>query len=116
MQLVEWLHGWQQKIHKSHRLKKSAYYQARLRLPEKLLQRLFGQVAQGLEKQVTSEHLWCGRHVKVIDGSTVSMPDTPLNQETYPQLSSQASGCGFPIALIWSLVQYCYRDCRGSSY
>jgi len=29
-----------------------------------------------LGKKVTTEHLWCGRHVKVIDGSTVSMPDT----------------------------------------
>jgi len=29
-----------------------------------------------LEKKVTTEHLWCGRHVKVIDGSTVFMPDT----------------------------------------
>ena len=38
----------------------SAYCQARKRLPEKLLQRLFGQVAQGLEKQVSLEHLWCG--------------------------------------------------------
>jgi len=30
-----------------------------------------GTVAQNLEKKVTTEHLWCGRHVKVIDGSTV---------------------------------------------
>lgn len=81
----------------------SAYCQARKRLPEKLLQRLFSQVAQGLEKQVTLEHLWCGRHVKVIDGSTVSMPDTPLNQKAYPQPSSQASGCGFPLAKIGAL-------------
>lgn len=76
----------------------SAYCQARQRLPEKLLQRLFGTVAQGLEKKVTAQHLWCGRHVKVIDGSTVSMPDTQLNQQAYPQPSSQAPGCGFPIA------------------
>jgi hypothetical protein len=81
----------------------SAYCQARKRLPEKLLQRLFGQVSQELEKQVTSEHLWCGRHVKVIDGSTVSMPDTPSNQKAYPQPSTQASGCGFPIAKIGAL-------------
>jgi len=81
----------------------SAYCQARKRLPEKLLQRLFGQVAQGLENQVTSEHLWCGRHVKVIDGSTVSMPDTCVNQKAYPQPSSQAEGCGFPIAKIGAL-------------
>lgn len=81
----------------------SAYCQARKRLPENLLQRLFCQVAQGLENQVTSEYLWCGRHVKVIDGSTVSMPDTPVNQKAYPQPSSQAEGCGFPSAKIGAL-------------
>jgi len=81
----------------------SAYCQARKRLPEKLLQRLFGQVAQELEKQVSSEQLWCGRNVKVIDGSTVSMPDTPMNQKAYPQSSSQAEGCGFPLAKIGAL-------------
>ncbi len=81
----------------------SAYCQARQRLPEKLLQRLFTHVAQGIEKQVSSDHLWCGRHVKVIDGSTVSMPDTSMNQKAYPQSSSQAPGCGFPIAKIGAL-------------
>ncbi|MDV2994013.1 MAG: hypothetical protein N4J56_003667 [Chroococcidiopsis sp. SAG 2025] len=46
------------------------------------------------------ENLWCGRHVKVIDGSTVSMPDSIENQEAYPQPNSQKPGCGFPIAKI----------------
>ena len=63
----------------------SAYCGARARLPEKLLEQLFGQSAQNLEEKVTAEHLWCGRHVKVIDGSTVSMPDTLENQSAYPQ-------------------------------
>ena len=53
-----------------------------------------------MEKKVTPEYLWCGRHVKVVDGSTVSMPDTPENQEAYPQPSSQKAGCGFPLAKI----------------
>ena len=79
------------------------YCQARNRLPETLLARLFGQVGQGLEEQVTSEHLWCGRHVKVIDGTSVSMPDTVANQKAYPQPSSQAVGCGFPIAKIGAI-------------
>ena len=74
----------------------SAYCQARVRLPEKLLQRLFGKVGKNLEKEVTEEYLWCGRHVKVLDCSTVSMPDTPENQKAYPQPSSQKAGCGFP--------------------
>ncbi len=78
----------------------SAYCQARKRLPEKLLQRLFSRVAQDLEKKTAAEHLWCGCHVKVVDGSTVSMPDTKANQAAYPQPSSQAEGCGFPLAKI----------------
>ncbi len=78
----------------------SAYCQARSRLPEKLLEKLFGSVAQKLEEKVVSEYLWCGRHVKVIDGSTVSMPDTVENQKAYPQPKSQKPGCGFPIAKI----------------
>ncbi|WP_250126516.1 IS4 family transposase [Chroococcidiopsis sp. CCMEE 29] len=81
----------------------SAYCQARKRLPENLLSRLFANVARDLGYQVTSEHLWCGRHVKVVDGSTVSMPDTLENQAAYPQPSSQAFGCGFPIAKIGAL-------------
>jgi hypothetical protein len=36
-------------------------------LPEKLLEKLFSQAAQNLEEKVTTEHLWCGRNVKVID-------------------------------------------------
>lgn len=54
----------------------SAYCQARSRLPEKLLQQLFGTVAKELEHKTTEEHFWCGRCVKVVDGSTVSMSDT----------------------------------------
>ena len=54
----------------------SGYCEARARLPEKLLEKLFNDSAQNLEEKVTEEYLWCGRDVKVIDGSTVSMPDT----------------------------------------
>ena len=85
----------------------SAYCQARARLPEKLLANLFNSTAQNLEQKVTEEYLWCGRNVKVIDGSTVSMPDTQENQKEYPQPSTQKPGCGFPIAkigVIFSLV------------
>jgi hypothetical protein len=85
----------------------SGYCQARARLPEKLLEKLFNSSAQSLEEKVTTEYLWCGRNVKVIDGSTVSMPDTIENQKEYPQPSSQKPGCGFPIAkigVIFSLV------------
>ncbi len=85
----------------------SAYCQARVRLPEKLLEKLFNYSAHNLEERITQEHLWYGRNVKVIDGSTVSMPDTIENQIEYPQPSTQKAGCGFPIAkigVVFSLV------------
>ncbi len=74
------------------------YCKARQRLPEKLLQQLLGKTAFGLEEKANGEQLWCGRHVKILDGSSVSMPDTKVNQSAYPQHSNQAPGCGFPIA------------------
>ena len=72
----------------------SAYCQARKKLPETLFQKLLALSGKNLEKEVDKTRLWCGRHVKSIDGSTVSMPDTVENQEAYPQPSSQKQGCG----------------------
>ena len=83
------------------------YCQARKRLPEELFFLLFQSVASSLEEKASFQYLWCGRHVKVIDGSTVSMPDTVESQKAYPQPSSQKLGCGFPIAkigVLFSLV------------
>jgi hypothetical protein len=38
--------------------------------------------------------------VRVVDGSTITMPDTPENQAEYPQAKTQAPGCGLPIARV----------------
>ncbi|MEH2203619.1 MAG: hypothetical protein V7K53_05985 [Nostoc sp.] len=54
---------------------------ARARLPERLLEKRFNSSVQNLEDKVTEEHLWYGRNIKVIDGSTVSIPDTVENQK-----------------------------------
>ncbi len=94
----------------------SAYCQARARLPEKLLEKLFSKAGQSLEEKVTTEYLWCGRNVKVIDGSTVSMPDTVSNQKEYPQPTTQKPGCGFPIAKIGVLFSERNRCCCCSMY
>jgi hypothetical protein len=50
-----------------------------------------------LEANVPSGSLWCGRSVKVVDGTGLSMPDTASNQAAYPQSVSQKPGCGFPL-------------------
>jgi hypothetical protein len=93
-----------------------AYCQARQRLPEQLLKKLFTQVAQQLQNQVTPEYLWCNRHVKVVDGSTVSMPDTVENQQAYPQPSTQALGCGFPNCQSLCSIQPRHRCCNCFGY
>ncbi len=78
----------------------SAYCQARKRLPVELLPRLARSVAAKLAAQVGPNRLWHGRRVKLVDGSSLSMPDTPQNQAEYPQPTTQKPGCGFPLARI----------------
>ena len=77
-----------------------AYSKARKRLSERVCERLFGKSAKNLEQQVPSEDLWCGRRVRICDGSSALMSDTPENQKAYPQHSNQKPGCGFPIARV----------------
>jgi hypothetical protein len=77
-----------------------AYTKARQRLPESLLQRLVPETADALEQQVRPEHQWCGRPVRVCDGTTVLMSDSAANQAAYPQHGNQTAGCGFPIAKV----------------
>ena len=81
-----------------------AYCRARAKLPVPILRRLAVQVADGCEQQVPAEWLWKGRHVHLVDGSTISMPDTPANQAEYPQPTTQEPGLGFPIARLVVLL------------
>ena len=67
----------------------SAYCQARSRLPEALLPSLSRKVAVDLEVQAEAEWKWRGRSIKLTDGTTVSMPDTLLDQAAYPQPATQ---------------------------
>ena len=75
-----------------------AYCRARGKLSEKVIRQITLSVGEGCEDKLGKELLWHGRHVRLVDGSTVSMPDTPENQEAYPQNSQQKKGLGFPIA------------------
>ncbi len=75
-----------------------AYCRARAKLPEVVLRRLAYNVADGSERAIPKEWRWKGRSVKLVDGTTVSMPDTPANQAAYPQHTAQQEGLGFPIA------------------
>jgi DDE family transposase len=76
----------------------SAYCKARGRLPETVLARLVRQTGQRAQDQAPPPWRWAGRTVKVVDGTTVSMPDTPANQQVFPQSRAQKAGVGFPLA------------------
>lgn len=78
--------------------KTTSYCDARKRLPLTLLQRLARGVGREQEEQAQPQWLWNGRHVKIADGTTVTMADTPENQEAFPRRRNQRRGVGFPIA------------------
>jgi len=48
--------------------------------------------------------LWHGKRVHLIDGTTVSMPDTEENQAVYSQQAGQKPGLGFPICRIVGVI------------
>jgi hypothetical protein len=91
--LIAWLSGTDAPLPSSNT---GAYCKARQRLPEGLITRLSKQVAQ--QAGATTAWLWHGHRVQVVDGTTVSMPDTPENQKAYPQQKNQKPGVGFPLA------------------
>ncbi len=80
------------------------YCRARGKLHEVVIERLALKMADGCEESLPEEWLWHGRHVKLGDGTTVSMPDTPANREEYPQQAGQKEGLGFPIARLFVLL------------
>lgn len=77
-----------------------AYCRARGKLSEKVIRQLAIDVGAGCEAKLDKQLLWHGRHVYLVDGTTVSMPDTPENQAAYPRNPQQKEGLGFPIARV----------------
>ena len=77
----------------------SAYCQARMRLPEQMLELVLRHTSWKLDRNVSTAERWQHgkRPVKVVDGTMISMPDTPENQEWWPQSAAQKPGCGFPM-------------------
>jgi len=73
------------------------YCRARAKLPTALLRRLTYDIADHMEQAVPTRWLWKGKHVYLVDGTTVSAPDTPENQAQYPQPPTQRPGLGFPM-------------------
>jgi hypothetical protein len=89
------------------------YCRARAKLSLAALRRLVRESSRQLEGDVAPSWLWKGLHAKLVDGFTFTLPDTPENQKAFPQLRSQSSGVGFPIAracAVLSLATACVCD------
>jgi len=80
--------------------KTGAYCNARQRLPLKMVSGMATYTGQLIAAKVPDRWLWHGRRVLLADGTTVTLPDTPENQASYPQPSGQKPGLGFPIGRI----------------
>ena len=96
------------------------YCRARSKLSEAALHELSCEVAEELEQAADESWLWKGKHhAKLIDGFTLTMPDTPKNQARYPQQKAQKPGVGLPIAravAIVSLATACVTDLAMGPY
>lgn len=77
----------------------ASYCIARKKLDEDMLIDILNHTVRCLEAMPETGML-NNRRVIVVDGTSVSMPDTLENQAVWPQSSRQKAGCGFPLARI----------------
>jgi hypothetical protein len=68
-----------------------------------VLQALLQRVTAALQPLVDTEGRWRGHRIWFIDGTGVSLPDTPPLQSAFGQPTNQAPGCGFPVARVLAL-------------
>jgi hypothetical protein len=81
-----------------------AYCQARQRLPLRVLKFLLRALSQHLgDSTLLDDGRWHGHRTFLVDGSSVSMPDTPVLQKAFGQPGAQKPGCGFPVMHVLAL-------------
>ena len=87
------------------------YCKARSRLLLSHLKATVTSSGEKLHKQASNDWLWKGYRVMLVDGTTMLMPDTHNNQNTYPQQSAQKPGLGFPIVRLVGLLSLATGSC-----
>lgn len=81
-----------------------AFCRARARLPVEMVRTLARYTGQWITAHAPQPWCWRGRPVRLVDGTTVVLPDTPANQAQYPQSRSQKPGLGFPLCRLVGMV------------
>lgn len=80
----------------------TAYCKARSRLPVDVLGYVAAMLAHRALGHTREFGRWCGHRVLLIDGTGVSMPDTPGLQRAFGQPGNAKAGCGFPVMhVLW---------------
>ena len=75
----------------------SSYSEARIRFPEAAMIRMAKEIGRKVHDSADGSWKWRDREVFLVDGTGLTMADTPENQLEYPQVSSRPAGLGFPI-------------------
>ncbi len=81
-----------------------AYCRARERLPVQMVRTLARYTGRWITAHAPQPWCWRGRPVRLVDGTTVGIPDTAAKQEQYPQSRSQKPGLGFPLCRLVGMV------------
>lgn len=92
------------------------YCRARKRLPTQMPKDLALFIGQTIEKNVPSSWRWHGRRIRVVDGTSITMPDTKDNQRVYPQQGGQKPGLGFPIARLVAVTDLNSGAIQGAAF
>lgn len=90
----------------------ASFVEARKQLPLEMIQNVHRSICDQLDRCLSKEDLWRGFRVKAEDGTSAQMPDTAANQAVYPQPSSQAPGCGFPMIQLTGLIDLSHGGLR----
>lgn len=82
-----------------------AYFRARARLPATEFPKALAATARAADARGGPASALQGRPIRVVDGSTLTLPDTPKNRATYPPV--QAPPPNFPMMRIVGLFSLC---------
>ncbi len=81
-----------------------AYCRVRKRLLLDMVSTLARYTGRMMTEHTPDSWYWRGRPVRLVDGATVTLPDTEENQAVYPQPRSQQPGLGFPLCRVVGIV------------
>lgn len=90
-----------------------AYCRARQRFSISFLKKIFTKTKRTLYAGMRERDRWRGHTLKAIDGTSVTLMDTPKNQLSYPQHGSSKPGCGFPIMGMVGIVNLSHGGVEG---